>query len=150
MRKERWRRGQGGIYTYWQDAHSGVKITRGSRKTFICKSKHSSLFIECQREYLRPIFVSSGAEGTDGACARAWKEKRRKKHANRAQQKHNFPRWRREGCSRNEWSFSSIPSVLYSSSDRMFVFRKIDRNETGVHASALTLVEATPANPPLL
>lgn len=65
MRKERSRSRDAGGTTYWQDAHSGVKITRGSRKTFICKSKHSSLFIECQREYLRPIFVSSGAEGTD-------------------------------------------------------------------------------------
>lgn len=48
----------------------------------------------------------------------------------RAQQKHNFPRWRSEECSRNEWSFPSVPLALFSSSDRMFVFRKIDRNET--------------------
>jgi len=47
----------------------------------------------------------------------------------RAQQKHNFPRWRSEECSRNEWSFPSVPLALFSSSDRMFVFRKIDRNE---------------------
>jgi len=66
-------------------------------------------------------FKGGGGERTR---ARGWQKTKR------VQQKHNFPRWRSEECSRNEWSFPSVPLALFSSSDRMFVFRKIDRNET--------------------
>lgn len=69
--------------------------------------------------------VSRWREGEGGGGGEGEVEKTK-----RAQQKHNFPRWRSEECSRNEWSFPSVPLALFSSSDRMFVFRKIDRNET--------------------
>jgi hypothetical protein len=94
-------------------------------RVFICESKHQPLFIECQRKYLRPIFLSNRSRDLPRAVD-AWGWQKTK----RAQQKHNFPRWRSEECSRNEWSFPSVPLALFSSSDRMFVFRKIDRNET--------------------
>lgn len=74
--------------------------------------------------------LARGGRGGGFAMARGWRRRVRVEKTKRAQQKHNFPRWRSEECSRNEWSFPSVPLALFSSSDRMFVFRKIDRNET--------------------
>lgn len=107
-------------------------------KSLVARGKHSFARANIPR-YLSsvrgntcgPFSYRAGLKGPTGRVRARGRKRDEKKHGNRAQQKHNFPRWRREGCSRNEWSFSSIPSVLYSSSDRMFVFRKIDRNETG-------------------
>lgn len=104
--------------------------------------EHKRHFFECQRKTspLRPIY-SYRTCSRDLPCV-----KRREGRGRMAEKK------MKRGCNKNitfrdgatksaretSGSFSSVLLALFSSSDRMFIFRKIDRNETRDRSRAVS------------
>ena len=112
-------------------------------KSLVARGKHSFARANIPR-YLSsvrgntcgPFSYRAGARRDRMSGVRARGRKRDEKTRIERNKNITFRDGGAKGARGTSGSFSSIPSVLYSSSDRMFVFRKIDRNETGVYTRA--------------